>query len=90
MSDKAVVNDVAEQAHVKVLVRVNRQDVEVRGREVTGLQVKEAAIAQGVKIDLGFRLSHRLGNKWVPIADDERIKVHEDEEFRARTPEENS
>jgi len=90
MSDEAVVNEVAEQAKVKVLVKVNRQDVELRGREVTGLEIKEAAIVQGVKIDLGFRLSHRTGHKWVPVADDERIKIHKGEEFRARTPEENS
>lgn len=90
MSDNAVVDVVDTQARVQVKVKVNRQDVVLRSRRVTGAQIKEAAIAQGVKIDMGFRLSRHVGGRWIPVRDDEPVEVHQGDQFRARTPDENS
>lgn len=41
----------------QVTIHVNKQPVTVDGPRLTGLQIKEAAIAQGVAIGLDFVLS---------------------------------
>jgi hypothetical protein len=73
-----------------VRVTVNRQPVDLRGREVTGLVVKEAAIAQGVEIKLGFQLSVKHNDRYLVIGDTDTITVHEGEEFLAVAPDDNS
>ncbi|MEV0168778.1 multiubiquitin domain-containing protein [Nonomuraea fuscirosea] len=91
MTDNAVAGISEDEAlRQKVEIVVNRQEVVLTSRVVTGLEIKQAAIAQGVKIDLAFRLSKRVGNRWDPVDDDERIRVHMGEQFRAQTPDENS
>lgn len=46
-----------DRAGHRVTIHVNNQPVTVDGPRVTGLQIKEAAIAQGVAIGLDFVLS---------------------------------
>lgn len=71
-------------------VLVNRRQVVLRGARQTGAAIKEAAIAQGVPIQLDFLLSRKQGPKFWPVGDDEEIRVHNDEEFRANDGDDNS
>lgn len=80
-----------DDGHEKqVTVVVNEKPVTLNSREVTGKQVKEAAIAQGVAIALDFVLSLREGHRWRVIGDDERIKVTKKSVFTAVTADDNS
>jgi hypothetical protein len=79
-----------EEHHHPLVVKVNRQPVEFKTRRTTGLGVKQTAIAQGVKIELDFSLFKRSGGHSEPIADDQRLHLHEDEEFRAVAPDDQS
>jgi hypothetical protein len=71
-------------------VTVNRRPVTVRGASQTGLSIKESAIAQGVPIKIDFLLSRKAGAKFRPIGDDEGIRVHNEDEFRANDGDDNS
>jgi hypothetical protein len=74
-----------------VEIRVNRKPVVVSQHEVTGLQIKEAAIAQGVKIQLSFQLSEELGHHQTRIVGDaETVHVHEGSRFLAVHGDDNS
>ena len=59
-----------------VTIHVNEKPVKLLGHVYTGLQIKEAAIAQGVKIELDFVLSEELSHDRTRIiADDQRVAV---------------
>jgi Multiubiquitin len=73
-----------------IRVTVNRQPVDLSDRQVTGLEVKRAAIAQDVQIQLDFQLSVRHGDRYEVIGDADTITVHENEEFLAVAPDDNS
>jgi hypothetical protein len=77
-------------AHRTIRVTVNNQAVELPEREVTGLEIKQDAISQGVQIQLNFPLSVKHGDRYVPVGDDEPIRVHEGEKFLAVAPDDNS
>jgi hypothetical protein len=75
----------------EIRVTVNRQwSVTVHGTRQTGLSIKEAAIAQGVPIQMDFLLSRKHGPKFQPVGDDEHIRVHDGDEFRALDGDDNS
>lgn len=57
------------QVHT-VEIQVNGSAVSIEGPRVTGLQIKEAAIAQGVAIQLTFVLSEELQNGRLKIVGD--------------------
>lgn len=71
-------------------VTVNRRPVTIDGAHQTGASIKESAIAQGVPIQLDFLLSRKDGSKFKPVGDDENIRVHDGEEFRALDGDDNS
>lgn len=73
-----------------ITVKVNGNPVSFTVKEVTGLQIKEAAINQGVRIQLDFNLFEIKGGKLHPIADTQTVHLHEKQEFRAVTPDDNS
>jgi hypothetical protein len=77
-------------AHRTIRVTVNNQPVDLPEREVTGLEVKEDAIGQGVQIQLNFPLSVKHGDRYVTVGDDEAIRPHEGEKFLAVAPDDNS
>ncbi len=77
-------------AHRTIRVTVNNQAVDLPEREVTGLEIKQDAISQGVQIQLNFPLSVKHGDRYVPVGDDEPIRVHEGEKFLAVAPDDNS
>jgi hypothetical protein len=64
-----------------VTVSVNGTAVTVP-QKLTGEELKEAAIAAGVPIQLDFNLYKKEGSNYEPITDEERITVHKGEEFR--------
>ncbi len=74
-----------------VAITVNEEPVRIPGPKAIGRQIKEAAIAQGVKIDLGFVLSEEIGPRRTRIVgDDEEVTVHERSRFVAVAPDDNS
>lgn len=76
---------------VEVEILVNEHRIRIAGPHATGLQIKEAAIAQGVNIALDFVLSEELGNRKARIVrDDETVTLHPDERFVANPPDDNS
>lgn len=75
-----------------ITVTVNRKyQVELDKSVVTGLEVKQAAIAQGVPIQLDFKLSVEHGDgKWKVVRDEENVRVTEHTKFLAVTGDVNS
>lgn len=75
-----------------VTVKVNTKAVDLPDNSVTGLQVKEAAIAQGVEIQLDFLLTleARDGHPAETIDDDEVVKVNKQSEFTANDVDDDS
>lgn len=76
--------------HGTVRVTVNNQPVELPDREVTGLAIKQAAIDQGVEIQMNFALSVKRGDRYLPVGDDEPVRPHAGEKFLAVAPDDNS
>lgn len=81
---------VVEVAAGHVVIEVNRKPVRVAGHEATGLQIKQAAIDQGVHIQLDFVLSRRVDHRHEIVRDDQKVRLHEGEEFHAVRPDDNS
>lgn len=77
--EKAVVSGKGHEVEVKV----NRKPVVLLKKDVTGREVKEAAIAQGVSIQLDFILVREAehGHPAEQIDDDQEIKVDRHTEF---------
>lgn len=75
-----------------VTVRVNGHKVELPGPDVTGLEIKQAAIAQGVEIQLDFLLTReaRKGHPADSIDDDEQIHVDQQDRFVANDVDDDS
>jgi hypothetical protein len=80
------------ESHLEeVEIHVNERPVHLLGHRHTGLQIKEAAIAQHVKIQLDFLLyllHHHQPNK--PVHDDEEITVTHESRFHAIADDDNS
>jgi hypothetical protein len=74
-----------------VVVTVNGKPVKLSDREVTGAQIKKAAIDQGVQIQPNFILHRELPNGGEQIVGDrDRIKVRPKDRFTAIEPDDNS
>ncbi|MHB8294315.1 MAG: multiubiquitin domain-containing protein [Acidimicrobiales bacterium] len=79
------------QQHHVVEIIVNNRPVRVEGPKATGLEIEEAAIAQGVPIQVSFQLSEKLGDhRTRVIGNDETISVHEGAVFVAIADDDNS
>lgn len=80
-----------EKEEKTVTITVNDKPVVITAKAATGLQIKDAAIAQGVKIQRNFTLTEELpGDKSHLVRDDEEVKLHKKSEFTAVTPDDNS
>jgi hypothetical protein len=80
-----------ETVRTEVRITVNDQFVVVTSHDVTGLQIKEAAIAAGVAIQLDFVLSEVLPNSEQRIIpDDRRLGVKTGDQFWAIPGDDNS
>jgi len=80
------------QPHLQeVEFHVNNKPVHMPGHVHTGLEIKKAAIAQGVKIKLDFLLylehEHQPNE---PIGDDQDVKITQHSRFRAIGDDDNS
>jgi hypothetical protein len=75
-----------------VTVTVNTKPVTLAAHRVTGLQVKEAAIAQGVEIQLDFLLTLEAhgGQPARTVDDDDTITVTKHSEFSANDGDDDS
>jgi len=84
--------DPTAHAHMPTIeIHVNHKPVNLVGHEHTGLEIKEAAIAQGVKIKTDFLLflvHHHKPND--PIGDEETIKVNHHSHFHSIDNDDNS
>jgi hypothetical protein len=79
-----------EQHHL-VEVVVNTRPIEIPGPKATGLEIKEAAIAQGVKIEASFQLSEKLGDHKTKIIDNtDTVTLHKGLTFVAIADDDNS
>jgi thioredoxin reductase len=75
----------------EVPIHVNDRPVELKGHRHTGLQIKKAAIAQHVKIELDFLLylvRHHHPNQ--QIADGEEVHITGESRFHAIADDDNS
>lgn len=75
-----------------VTIVVNNQPVKFTAKKATGLEIKQAAIDQGVTtIALDFQLFKKEDGKDLePIKDDQEVSLHDNEQFRATAPDDNS
>ena len=60
------------EAH-EVVVLVNEREVSLAGHRHTGLEIKQAAISQGVPIELDFVLSIECGPRQTKIVEDNEL-----------------
>jgi len=75
----------------EITVFVNEKPVRLEDKSQTGLSIKQAAINQGVAIQLDSVLSiEKGGGKTELVGDNEHIKVHEHERFLAIQNDDNS
>jgi Multiubiquitin len=74
-----------------VTVSVNEQPVKLHGHSATGAEIKAAAIAQGVHIQLNFVLQEELPNGTSRIVGDhDKVHLREHLRFTAIAPDDNS
>lgn len=72
-------------------IEVNGRTVILTAKEVTGLQIKEAAMAQSVNIQTNFVLQQELPNgSSAIIGDADVVHVHPHVKFTAIAPDDNS
>jgi hypothetical protein len=74
-----------------VQITVNKKPVNIAGPRVTGLQIKEAAIAHGMAIQPSFQLSQELSDRQRRIVgDNDVVTVHKGSKFYAVAGDDNS
>lgn len=74
-----------------VTIVVNNQPVRIEGHRVTGAQIKQAAIVQGVKIGPDFQLAEvRHNGEQHIIGDNDLATVNKNSEFVATAGDDNS
>lgn len=74
-----------------VTIQVNGMPVTMRGPRVTGLEIKQAAIAAGVPIQLDFVLSVEIdANRTRIVRDEETVTIRPNSVFDAVAGDDNS
>ena len=74
-----------------VTITVNKKPVVIIGPRVTGSEIKDAAIAQGVQIERDFLLSEELPNgETKGIGDDDPVTINKHSKFTAVAGDDNS
>ncbi len=75
----------------EVTATVNEMPVKLRGHSATGMEIKQAAIQQGVAIQLNFILQEELPNGTSRvIGDNDHVHLREHLRFTAISPDDNS
>jgi hypothetical protein len=92
MSADQAAADIHKAAKPKrIEIEVNGKPVLVDERELTGAEIKAAAIAQGVEIQPNFVLQQELANGSSKIVgDNDPVRVHPHMSFTAIAPDDNS
>lgn len=72
-----------------VEVTVNNHPVKIHS-PATGLEIKQAALDAGVSIELDFILDLEKGDEPVQIGDDQKIDLHDGDEFTAADGDDNA
>lgn len=81
----------AAEKKQKVVVHVNEQPVRLADRRVSGLEIKQAAIDQGVEIELDFILVEELKHAETRVVgDDDVVTVTNRSRFSANADDDNS
>ena len=74
-----------------ITITVNEHPIQVTERELTGREIKQAALDQGVSIGLDFILYEHLGQHRTRIVGyDEPVRVHKGSRFEALANDDNS
>ena len=77
--------------HKTVTIEVNDRKVEMPAGPATGLEIKEAAIKQGVNIQLNFVLQVQLPNgSSKVVSNDDKVQLTEHLTFTAIAADDNS
>jgi hypothetical protein len=78
--------------HSRVVVGVNNKPVTLESHRVTGREIKQAAVDQGVEIELDFILVEdaRGGHESKVIGDDDDVTVNKHSTFTANDGDDNS
>lgn len=85
----SIAQEVQHQHLVDVVV--NTKPVQIPGPTATGVEMKEAAIAHGVQIEMSFQLSEKIGeHKTQVIGDTDTVHLHEGQVFVAVADDDNS
>jgi hypothetical protein len=75
----------------EIAIEVNGKTVTMAEREATGFEIKQAAVAQQVNIQIGFVLQQELPNgSSAIIGDNDTVRLHEHLRFTAIAPDDNS
>jgi hypothetical protein len=92
VSEKVDVEIEVEEEPREVPIKVNNKPVVLPKHRMTGLGIKDTAIAQGVEIkpDFILTLDARGGKPVETIEDDQPIFVHDHAEFTANDGDDNS
>lgn len=91
VANQGVKQPPSDKGSQTVTVTVNGKNVVLSAHKVSGLQIKEAAIKQGVAIEVSFVLQQELPNgHGKVIGNDDEIEVHEHERFTAIANDDNS
>ncbi|QNE35377.1 multiubiquitin domain-containing protein [Leifsonia shinshuensis] len=89
MTTTESIDEFAKAKSVDVLF--NKQQIVLQQRKYTGLELKEAAIRQGVAIQLTFVLFELKHNgRRTPIGDHDTVQVNKESEFAAMDNDDNS
>jgi len=78
------------EATSTVEIVVNNRQVLMPRHQATGLQIKEAAIRQGVPIQPDFVLFRITAHGQEQVRNEQEIELHRDEHFRAVDRDDNS
>ncbi|MCT9004602.1 multiubiquitin domain-containing protein [Streptomyces rhizosphaerihabitans] len=88
--DQASLVDQDRRPPSTIPVTINNKTVQLPEREMTGLEIKQAAAAQGLPIDPGFQLSVKRGNRYDIVGDTDTVHIHRNLDFLAVAPDDNS
>lgn len=83
----------AEHDKKEITIKVNNKDVQMTENQVKGLEIKQAAIDQGVDIQLGFHLKMETKDGgWTTVQDTDSVNIanKHNRTFRAIEGDENS
>lgn len=83
-------NQTAEKKPKTITITVNKKPVEMDERRVTGSEIKQAAVAQRVKIQLDFQLALIEPRGEKIIGDNDEVKLTKRSTFVATAADDNS